>query len=746
MTPKQTSLFDTGENTPLKTAYENHRLFSRNVFEQAVAAAAKAGAGQGDEELSEAIRLAVSEKRPDPIVSILWPASESIESGALALRGKKETKTAAILLKSDPSDQAACGMLIKLSHKLNAPWGMISNGTDWRLFNASRLAAPEKWFDISLENACLDVVTREIFFSVLGPRASGKGIAAEELFCMSRAETIKIRTSLGRAARTAAEEICRGFIAAEKTETGAAPTEDALAMIYKHSLILTHRIIFALFAEARGILPAEGQKYKDNMAISEFAGRLSGPRVKRKSGSEPAFTVWHYLSNFFSTLHHGDEHLKIPCLGGALFSPEEHPFLTNNKIPDSFLETALSALALDANPLETYRSIDTEDIVSSLAGLTSLTPLLADQPMVLTEDDGFASWSPKKQVKWKKILSAIDKGDLFLHGKSFGEKIIPEHHPLKAAGVFEVPQTPAIVVPVGSGAALMEIIDAASIVAISEVKENRSLNELRIHAAKNVYGLDANPLNIDLARLAVWLFTVGPEPLLYLKHNIVEGTALCGAMPRDLTEINEGPASPNELKERAAEINEAWARSGHGLSSVRRRDAGFEKAAKKIAAATRPEVLDAAGIPAVAKPCKPIPRGTIDIWEQLEADSSPCTPNKHLPIQFPEVFFGGPAQNGFALIYSPAPDDLIATPEEKAFLKKSLSLKGKINTSEAVARRLLLALSHEGSLMLTTPARTLKSARFETLKASLEKENLYLKTASIPELKKHGVLIITNKN
>ncbi|HOX28828.1 MAG TPA: hypothetical protein PLQ76_06720, partial [bacterium] len=206
MTPKQTSLFDTGENTPLKTAYENHRLFSRNVFEQAVAAAAKAGAGQGDEELSEAIRLAVSEKRPDPIVSILWPASESIESGALALRGKKETKTAAILLKSDPSDQAACGMLIKLSHKLNAPWGMISNGTDWRLFNASRLAAPEKWFDISLENACLDVVTREIFFSVLGPRASGKGIAAEELFCMSRAETIKIRTSLGRAARTAAEE------------------------------------------------------------------------------------------------------------------------------------------------------------------------------------------------------------------------------------------------------------------------------------------------------------------------------------------------------------------------------------------------------------------------------------------------------------------------------------------------------------------------------------------------------------
>ena len=60
---------------------------------------------------------------------------------------------------------------------------------------------------------------------------------------------------------------------------------------------------------------------------------------------------------------------------------------------------------------------------------------------------------------------------------------------------------------------------------------------LRQVVGRCVYGIDLNPMAVELAKVNLWLDAVEPGlPLTFLDHHIIHGNGLIGANPRLITQ------------------------------------------------------------------------------------------------------------------------------------------------------------------------------------------------------------------
>ena len=63
-------------------------------------------------------------------------------------------------------------------------------------------------------------------------------------------------------------------------------------------------------------------------------------------------------------------------------------------------------------------------------------------------------------------------------------------------------------------------------------------------ASRCLFGVDLNPMAVQLARLSIWLATLATDkPLSFLDHHLVAGNSLVGASPDDLRRQPGGGAS-----------------------------------------------------------------------------------------------------------------------------------------------------------------------------------------------------------
>ncbi|MBU1320052.1 MAG: hypothetical protein KKH67_12765, partial [candidate division Zixibacteria bacterium] len=79
----------------------------------------------------------------------------------------------------------------------------------------------------------------------------------------------------------------------------------------------------------------------------------------------------------------------------------------------------------------------------------------------------------------------------------------------------------------------LEKLRAAAVEKLDDAVDERRLekNQLlrRLIARRCIYGVDINPLAVELARLSVWIHTFVPGlPLSFLDHNLVCGNSLVG--------------------------------------------------------------------------------------------------------------------------------------------------------------------------------------------------------------------------
>lgn len=213
--------------------------------------------------------------------------------------------------------------------------GIVTDGRWWGLVCARR--------DAMVASGVVDALTwteepftRDAFLTVIDRQYLIGGDPDErlpKLFERSVAEAEEITEALGGQVRRAVELLIQAFAdaGAEARRRGlpdplpADPTET-----YAAAVTVMMRVVFLLFAEERGLLPA-GRLFAQAYGISGRLDTLERRRLDEGEESlDSTYLTWHRLLATSQALYRGAsfEDVRMPAYGGSLFDPGEHPFLT----------------------------------------------------------------------------------------------------------------------------------------------------------------------------------------------------------------------------------------------------------------------------------------------------------------------------------------------------------------------------------------------------------------------------------
>src|SRR6185437_7407499 len=103
----------------------------------------------------------------------------------------------------------------------------------------------------------------------------------------------------------------------------------------------------------------------------------------------------------------------------------------------------------------------------------------------------------------------------------------------------------------------------------------------RVVLKRCIYGVDVNPMAVELARLALWLEAFVPGlPLSYLDHNLQAGNSLIGVVGDEVMDALDDPVRPNLFGEEIRRATaEARTRAETAVAAVERRLADIEASA-----------------------------------------------------------------------------------------------------------------------------------------------------------------------
>jgi len=286
--------------------------------------------------------------------------------------------------------------------------------------------------------------------------------------------------------------------------------------------------------------------------------------------------------------------------------------------------------------------------------------------------------------------------------------------------------------------------------------EARIVIARRLIAERCLYGVDLNPLAVELAKLSIWLVTLAKgRPFGFLDHNLRCGNSLLGIFRLDqLTELTMTPGGKGQQRlfgrniEQA--VQEAMAlrlklrkipiRDIHDVAIMERLndDAGHRlKISAQISDALIGEVFSAggngkaleAGINILSVSVELALEGDVEALTEIvsrtqvtlysDQDSEKLTRRLfHWPLEFPEVF----EKLGFDAIIGNPPFIPITGIEcgVRRFIESQYATAiGRHNTFSSFAERALAITSDNASIGLVVPDRLFLNVQYEILRKML---------------------------
>ena len=371
----------------------------------------------------------------------------------------------------------------------------------------------------------------------------------------------------------------------------AAP-DASLTDVRDAAFVLLYRLLFLLYAEDRDLLPISDPRY-DDYALRPL--RLDvGQRVTNGDPfSASAARIWSHVSDLSRIIDRGDSSVGIPPYNGGLFATGGTPLLANARIADSVMAPALDALSYERSTGErryiNYRDLSVQqlgsiyerllefDIVRDTSGALAVQPNLfarkntgsyytPDELVGLILDETLEPLITEPLEEFRKALATLDPGD----AEDYRRRMLRDADPASAILSLRVCD-PAM----GSGHFLVSLVDKLADHVLDAMAEAVALGvelhytspladkieDIRATILKNaraakwtideeqlddrhivrrmvlkrcVYGVDKNPMAVELAKVALWLhtFTVG-APLSFIDHHLHVGDSLFGLWVRD---------------------------------------------------------------------------------------------------------------------------------------------------------------------------------------------------------------------
>ena len=328
-------------------------------------------------------------------------------------------------------------------------------------------------------------------------------------------------------------------------ETGAL-SKDAY---FQQLLRLIYRLIFLFSVEERGVLHPQDDSREAIAARRAYAegyalARLRSLSLKRRARNR-FDDHWQALRIVFLGLSAGQPRLALPALGG-LFAVSQCPDLDQARLDNAHLLAAMQALRWFATaksgglaPVD-YRNMGPEELGSVYESLLELVPSI-DLParsfgfVGLTEDGNTAGNARKLSGSYytpDSLVQALIKSAL----DPVIEQRLKDHADRPIDALLEL----RVIDPsCGSGhfllaagrriaekLALLRSVEAGQDGAVRPQDYRHALREV---VGRCLFGVDRNPMAIELARTALWLegYEEG-RPLGFLDHHLQVGDALLG--------------------------------------------------------------------------------------------------------------------------------------------------------------------------------------------------------------------------
>ena len=474
------------------------------------------------------------------------------------------------------------------------PWGILTNGRHWRLYNKQTAHKLDVFYEVDLP-AMLeanDIESFLYFYAFFRRRAFEPGpLALEQILTASTEYALGISESLRQQVYDALRYVALGFL--DYSDNKLAPTSETYKQIYDNSLILLYRLLFILYAEARDLLPLQEsrayyRKYSLHAIKNDVATDLREELVLTNTS-----IYWTRLKDLFKAINLGNSPLGVTTFDGGLFDPKRHDFLEQYITGDLNLCRAIDNLARVNFQFVDYRDLAERHLGTIYEGLLEYTLQVATEPMV--ELRSSSKIVPAQGIPQKDIAATFRAGETYLvtdrgERKLTGSYYTPDYivkymvdealRPVLDTAVQDA-QTDAeriqavlsvnVLDPsMGSGHFPVEVTEyiARYLVELGvqpeetgEVVEADLAYWKRRVAQQCIYGVDLNPLAVELAKLSLWLSTAAKDrPLSFLDHHLRPGNALIGSWLEEIT-AGQHPGA-KQVQKRAKQAEEAAQEAG----------------------------------------------------------------------------------------------------------------------------------------------------------------------------------------
>jgi len=504
-------------------------------------------------------------------------SDNQFEEGYLIGEAKKYGR---VLDKSMDNHENPSFQIFNYVDRLRTPWGLLTNGKKWRLYSYEDCEA-DTFYEIDIVEEILEkdretALQNFKYFYLFFRQESflpKENSFLNKVYEGSENYAKGIEEDLEDAIYTALEETARGFFETNDIEM----TEENIEEVHHSSLILLYRFLFILNAESRELLPVKEDRYESILSIEFLKEQLL--EDKENVFTEDTWLWEERIEKLFESINEGREYgdFKITAYNGGLFDEEKHPFLAQNQLQGNHVRRILELLAESEDEetgekvLVDYRDLNIRHLGSIYEGLLEHELREAEENLILENGEWKSASKSKKDFENLPREQKVEQGEVYLTNESGERKATGSYYTPEYIVEYIVENTigpkveekieessqeklldnvlelnvcdPAM----GSGHFLTE---ATSFIA-RRVLEHGKIEEEKVEGENEfiwvkrqvvshcIYGVDINPLAVELGKLSLWIETMAEgKPLNFLDHHLKTGNSLVGS---DFEEIFSHP-------------------------------------------------------------------------------------------------------------------------------------------------------------------------------------------------------------
>ena len=470
----------------------------------------------------------------------------------------------------------------------NIRWGILTNGSLWRLYDRRASPRATAYFEIDLGTTLESVEDTKLFTLIFGRDSftpQGGANASFLEFALGESKNYEERVAQDLSSvvfEKVFPNLIQALTDASKADLGTA-REAALIFLY--------RMFFLLYAEDRGLLPVHDVRYEEYGLRKPVREDIDRRMESGTPFSETASSYYDHIMTLCRMVDKGEASIGMPPYNGGLFSSDSAPVLEEVRLNDAAIAPIIHNLSHVRGESGTrfvnYRDMSVQQLGSIYERLLEREPVRDGDGAITVKPNSFARkdtgsyFTPQELVDLiiDRTLSPLIAERLAVFetkGKDLSDDLQPTTERLAELTYLDpaeaVLELKVLDPAMGSGHFLVTAVDFLSD-RISELAEHTpgvpqwingeytsplveridTIREGIIQRAKEshwtideaqltdqtiirrmvlkrcIYGVDKNPLTVELAKVSLWLhsFTAG-APLSFLDHHLRHGDSLVG--------------------------------------------------------------------------------------------------------------------------------------------------------------------------------------------------------------------------